>query len=152
MARHTINSFLLYLFYFVACILVSIYSVNLFFNKNFNLNLDIGGFILKNNDDLYEKYNFSNNSNSTCGIEIKDLNNGYIIGKVSRNFLINTTTNFSTLYMNYNKIYEDLNLIFPMLYKNNYNKDINEILFNSSKSIQFTNKMLLNLITNIYCF
>ena len=153
MSRHTFNSFLFYMFYLLISILFGIYIVNLFLNKDVNVNIGIDRYFIKDNYELLDQNNFIiNQTNSTCDIEVRDLNNGYFIGKFSKTFIVNTATNFTKLFINYNKIYQNLTTIIPEIFKKNYRQDINDMLINISKTLDTSNKMLINLIAKIYCF
>ena len=141
------------MFYLLICILLAIYSVNLFLNKDEYINIGLEKYLIKNFNELFDQDSFlRNKTNSTCDIEVRDLNNGHFIGKFSKNFIVNTATNFTKLFINYNKIYENLTIIIPDILKKNYKQDLKDMSYNIFNTLQISNKMLINLISNIYCF
>ena len=154
MARHTINGCIFYMFYTLNGILLLTYVANLIFKKDIHINVG-----LKKNDFTDENLRLISNlylpgnktTNSSCELKTIDIANGFVLSKIPRSFLMETTKNFTLIYRNYTKAYRDL-MFLRSNFHNLNDANHNVLFYTISSKLNYTNEKLLFLLTKLYCF
>ena len=154
MARHTFRACIFYIFYALNGILLLTYVANLIFKKDIHINIGLKKSDFKDENlrlisNLYLPGNKT--TNSTCELKTIDIDNGFVLSKIPRTILIETTKNFTLIYNNYTKANRDI--IFLRYNFHNLNYANNNVLFHTIISkLNSTNEKLLFLLKKIYCF